>query len=94
MITVGMNYEVLKGKEKIFENAFEGVLKLMKTLAGHKDSKLYQDVHHAGHYLIISEWDSESTFQSFIGSEQFAKVVDWGKGQILSARPRHRIFQS
>lgn len=92
MITVGMNYEVLPGKEKIFENAFEAVLNAMKTMAGHKDSKLFHDVHQTGHYMIISEWNDESAFQSFIRSEQFAKVANWGKEQVLSGRPRHQIF--
>ena len=94
MITVGMNYEVLPGKEKIFEDAFQGVLDVMKKMKGHINSQLYQDVHKKGAYLIISEWESQTAFQSFISSEQFAKVTSWGREQILSSRPRHHIYSA
>ena len=94
MITVGMNYEVLAGKEKIFENAFQGVLEVMKKMPGHCQSHLYQDVHRAGSYLIISEWNDKNAFDSFIHSDQFAKVTTWGKEQILSGRPRHQVYST
>ena len=87
-----MNYEILEGKEAIFEGAFAGVLEVMKKMAGHQRSFLYKDVHKMRSYLIISEWSDRGAFETFIRSEQFAKVVSWGKEQILASRPRHQIY--
>ena len=92
MITVGMNYEILPGKEEIFEKAFANVLGVMKGMEGHQNSFLYKDVHKPNAYLIISEWSDKNSFGVFIHSEQFAKVVSWGKEQILTSRPRHQIY--
>ena len=92
MVTVGMNYSVLPGKEGVFEKAFQHVLEVMKGSAGHADSHLYKDVSKPNSYLIISEWNDPSEFQAFVKSEAFAKVTNWGKEQILSDRPRHRIL--
>ena len=92
MITVGMNYETLPGKEETFEKAFANVLEVMKNMAGHQNSFLYRDVHKPNSYLIISEWSDRSAFDTFIRSERFAKVVSWGKEQILASRPRHQIY--
>lgn len=94
MITVGMNYKVLPGKEKTFEDAFVNVLEVMKTSAGHTLSHLYHDVHEAGSYLIVSEWNDQAAFDAFVKSERFAKVVSWGREQILSARPSHKVYAS
>jgi len=92
MITVGMNYEILEGKEEIFEKAFANVLKIMKGMDGHENSFLYKDVHKPNSYLIISEWSDRNAFDVFIHSDRFAKVVNWGKEQILASRPRHQIY--
>lgn len=93
MITVGMNYRVLPGKEEVFENAFRGVLDVMTEMEGHGESHLYRDVHDPQSYVILSEWNDEDAFQSFIRSEQFAKVTNWGKEQILAGRPAHQIYR-
>ena len=93
MVTVGMNYKVLPGKESVFERAFERVLEALNQSAGHTKSFLYRDVHAPGSYLILSEWNDEDSFQTFIKSEAFQKVVNWGKEQILSDRPRHQIYK-
>ena len=92
MITVGMNYEILEGKEAIFEKAFANVLQTMKAMEGHQHSFLYKDVHQPRSYLIISEWSDKNAFDAFIRSDRFAKVVNWGKEQILASRPRHQIY--
>jgi len=92
MITVGMNYEILEGKETIFEKAFANVLEAMKTMEGHQRSFLYKDVNKSRSYLIISEWSDRNAFDAFIRSDRFAKVVNWGKEQILASRPRHQIY--
>ena len=93
MITVGMNYKVLQGKEVQFEKVFENVLQSLQTTAGHAKSALYKDVQDVQSYLIVSEWSSEDAFQTFIQSDQFKKVVNWGAEQILSGRPVHTVYR-
>ena len=94
MITVGMNYRVLPGKEAIFENAVKGVIKVMSEGTGHVHTDLFRQVEDAGHYLIISEWNDQTAYEAFIRSEQFAKVTSWGAEQILAGRPKHQVYQS
>lgn len=94
MVTVGMNYVVLPGKEDVFERAFQHVLEVMKTMEGHSESHLYRDVHAPHSYLIISEWNERAAFDSFVRSEAFAKVVNWGKEQVLASRPKHQVYTS
>jgi heme-degrading monooxygenase HmoA len=93
MITVGMNYRVLPGKEETFENAFRAVLNAMIAIPGHKESHLYRDVDDPAGYLIVSEWENREAFDGFTGSDQFRKVANWGKEQILAGRPRHEIYE-
>lgn len=92
MVTIGMNYQVLTGKEEVFERAFNQVLDVMRQMPGHSESHLYKDVAQASSYLIISDWNDKSAFDTFIKSEAFAKVTNWGKEQILAGRPRHQVF--
>lgn len=92
MVTIGMNYDVIPGKEKTFEDAFKKVLGVMATMPGHSSSQLYRDVSKPGSYLIVSDWNSKEAFSEFISSKQFADVTTWGKEQILSGRPRHKVY--
>ena len=93
MVTIGMNYKIIPGKEEMFENAFNNVLKVMSEMAGHTRSALYKDVNDAHSYLIVSDWNSEEAYNTFIGSDKFAGVVDWGKENILAGRPSHTIYR-
>ncbi|GMU38154.1 MAG: antibiotic biosynthesis monooxygenase [Phycisphaerae bacterium] len=92
MITVGMNYDILPGKEQQFERVFDKVLGVMKGMSGHKESHLYRNVAAPQSYLIISEWTDPQAFQAFIASDQFRNVANWGKEQILASRPKHEIY--
>ena len=92
MVTVGMNYAVRPGKEEAFETVFYKVLDLMNSMEGHKTSSLYRDVKDGQRYLIMSEWNSRPAFDAFTRSERFRSVVDWGKEQILTERPRHEVY--
>jgi heme-degrading monooxygenase HmoA len=94
MVTIGMNYKVKPGKEEVFERAFAAVLDALKTGEGHVNSWLYQDTHSRDSYLILSEWNDQAQFNTFIRSEAFAKVTNWGKEQILAERPRHQVYAS
>ena len=92
MTTIGMHYDVIPGKEEEFEKGFLAVIEHLKTVGGHVESRLYEDVASVGSYVILSEWDSRESFQRFIQSPAFAKVTAWGRGEILRGRPRHKIY--
>ena len=94
MVTVGMNYRVIAGKEHTFENAFRGVLKVMGEMSGHLRSNLYRDVNDDRSYLIVSEWNDRQAFEAFVHSEKFRQVADWGREQILETRPVHAVYES
>ena len=94
MVTIGMNYAVLEGKETVFEAAFERVLGAMRGMEGHDTSHLYREVDDSKrNYLIVSRWSDESAFTAFIGSDQFKKVTDWGAANILAGPPRHTTYR-
>jgi heme-degrading monooxygenase HmoA len=94
MITIGMNYQVIPGKEEVFERACQQVVEVMKADSGHKASAIYKDISLPGSYLIISDWNDKAAFDSFVKSEAFAKVTQWGKDNILSGRPKHTVYTS
>ncbi len=93
MVTVGMNYHVIPGKEKAFEDVFAAVIRLMQSMEGHVRTNLYHDVFEPNQYLIVSEWADRSAFERFVGSARFREVADWGKEQILASRPSHTYFE-
>ena len=93
MVTIGMNYKVIPGKESVFEKAFNNVLNVMKEIEGHSASFLFKDVNDPQSYLIVSDWNSEDAFNGFIRSEKFRNVVDWGKENILMGRPSHTVYK-
>lgn len=94
MITVGMNYHVIPGKQQQFEEKFAFVLNAIRAAAGHVDSKLYRDVADECAYLIVSEWSEQERFVEFIRSQAFKDVTAWGKEEILTERPQHRIYKT
>jgi heme-degrading monooxygenase HmoA len=93
MITVGMNYHTLPGKQVDFEQKFAAVIEALKAAEGHSVSNLWKDVADDASYLITSEWSDDGAFQDFIQSDAFREVTNWGKEQILSDRPRHKIYK-
>ncbi len=94
MITVGMNYQVIEGKQQDFEEKFAAVIGALNAAEGHTTSTLWKDVANGTSYLITSEWSDEQAFTSFIQSQAFRDVTDWGKEQILSGRPRHKVYKN
>ena len=94
MVTVGMNYKVIEGKGKLFESVFKKVLGVMNDMAGHSESHLYNDTSDRCSYLIVSEWSDRSAFDAFIASDRFKGVVNWGKEEVLSARPKHEVYET
>ncbi|MCE9606808.1 MAG: antibiotic biosynthesis monooxygenase [Planctomycetia bacterium] len=93
MITVGMNYHVIPGKQKDFEEKFAAVLEALRAAPNHTSSTLWKDVVDDASYLITSEWSEEQAFLDFIRSQAFKDVTTWGKEQILSGRPQHKIYK-
>ncbi len=94
MITVGMNYKVIEGKQKDFEDKFAGVIGALEAADGHESSTLWKDVADGASYLITSEWSEEQAFTDFIRSDAFRAVTNWGKEQILAGRPSHKVYKS
>jgi len=92
MTTIGMHYDVVPGKEQEFEKGFLAVIDHLKTVPGHVESKLYEDVASTGSYLILSQWNDKDSFQKFLQSPEFAKVTAWGRAEILRGRPRHQVY--
>ena len=94
MVTIGMNYEVLAGKEQIFEDACAKVVSTMESIDGHDRSTIYRSIAaDESTYLIVSRWVSEQAFDDFIASDAFKKVTDWGKQHILATRPSHTTYR-
>ena len=94
MVTIGMNYSVRVGKEKVFEDACANVVKTMEGIDGHDESHLYRRVGgEDSTYLIVSRWQSEQDFQDFVASDTFKKVTSWGQENILNGRPRHTTYR-
>ena len=94
MVTIGMNYSVLPGKEKIFEDACARVVETMKGIDGHDESHLYRRVDgNQSIYLIVSRWASEGAFNAFVASDAFKKVTSWGRENILAGPPRHTTYR-
>ena len=94
MVTIGMNYFVIPGKEQIFEDACAKVVQTMDGIDGHEKSSLYREVGEgAPVYLIVSSWQDEAAFKEFIASDAFKKVTNWGALNILSGRPQHTTYQ-
>ena len=94
MITVGMNYKIIPGKDEVFTAVFSKVMQIMKGMSGHGETHLFRDVYSEHDYLIISEWTDEAAFNSFIESDRFKNVTDWGKKEVLASRPKHEIYGS
>lgn len=94
MITVGMNYEVREGKAPAFEKKFALVMEAMTPMEGHVDTHLFQDVFHDREYLVVSEWETRESFDTFVGSDEFRRVTDWGTANILATRPSHEVYET
>jgi heme-degrading monooxygenase HmoA len=92
MTTIGMHYDVVAGKEEEFERGFLKVIEHLKSVPGHVDSHLYEDVQSIGSYVILSEWETQDAFTAFLRSDAFKQVTAWGRAEILRGRPRHKVY--
>lgn len=95
MITIGMNYYVIPGKEEPFEAACAKVIDTMGGIEGHDTSEIYRQLGDKDPvYLILSRWSKETAFDEFVASDAFKKVTNWGAQNILRARPQHTTYRS
>ncbi len=92
MVTIGMNYKVLPGKEATFETAFRKVIHAMRGIQGHSTTKMYRDIDDPMSYVILSDWNDRAAFEAFISSDTFRNVATWGKENILAGRPSHTYY--
>ncbi|HSI35008.1 MAG: antibiotic biosynthesis monooxygenase [Phycisphaerae bacterium] len=92
LTTVGMHYDVIPGKEEEFESSFLKTIDFLKSVPGHVESRMYEDVASVGSYVILSEWETQEAFTAFIRSPEFKQVTSWGKAEILRGRPRHKVY--
>ncbi len=92
MVTIGMNYKVISGKEETFENGFRKVIKAMADIDGHTQTRMCRDIDDPQMYVILSEWSSRDAFDQFVASDTFRKVTDWGKEELLAGRPSHTYY--
>ena len=92
LTTIGMHYDVLPGKEADFVASFLKTVEVMKTLPGHLESHLYEDVQSKGSFVILSSWATKADFEAFIHSPQFAAVTSRGSASLLRNRPRHKVY--
>ncbi len=92
MITVGMDYKIIPGKDEQFTKVFSKVLEVIQNSPGHTETHLFRDVYSEHDYLVISEWSDEDAFNAFIKSDRFKGVTDWGKENVLRDRPKHEIY--
>ena len=92
MITVGMNYKVIPGKDEEFTSMFAKVMQVMQGMEGHTTTHLFRDVYSEHDYLVVSEWTDEPAFNAFIASDRFKGVTNWGKTNVLAGRPKHEIY--
>ena len=94
VVTIGMNYTVRAGKEKVFEDACARVVEVMQGTSGHEKSEIYRRIGEGpATYLVVSRWSGEEAFRSFVSSEAFKKVTSWGALNILEGPPRHTTYR-
>lgn len=94
MVTIGMNYRVLAGKNGEFEDKFRAVLVAINATEGHEESHLFKDIDDADSYLIVSNWVELEAFQTFIQSAAFKEVTSHGMANLLAERPRHKVYKT
>ena len=91
MLTVGLYYDVIPGKESEFEKMFDGVIEEIKKMDGFVSALLYKRVDQQNSYLIYSEWRDMESFEKLIKSKEFSDVKAEGP-HLLLARPYHKIY--
>lgn len=93
MLTYGFHYDVKADKRTDFLQISNAALALMKTLPGHIETKLMEDVNKPNSFMIYSEWESNDAFKAFMNSKEF-KDVQTASADMLTGRPKHQIYET
>jgi heme-degrading monooxygenase HmoA len=92
VVTFGLDYDVVPGRERQFERLAAGVVQALAGVPGHRRSRLYRDVLRPGSYLVRSEWESAGALRAFTHSPAFAQVLAVGP-ELLLGPPAHRLYR-
>lgn len=92
MVTLGMDYHVLPGREEEFERLWADVTAALACQPGHVVSRLFREVQRPGTYLVWSEWSDREALARFTHSQEFRAVTALGRAELLASPPRHRIL--
>jgi len=92
MISIGLYYDVVVGKEKEFEEVFNSVKRSLEGSEGFVSAALYRRVDRPNSYLIYSEWRSLEAFRSFVASRPFKEITSKYR-DIFERRPYNKVFQ-
>ena len=93
MLTYGFHYDVKPEYRAEFLKISNAALTLMKTLPGHIQTKLLEDVNEPNAFMIYSEWESNEHFKGFMNSKEF-KDVQTATVDMLRGRPKHQIYET
>ena len=93
MLTYGFHYDVKPEHRQEFLKISNAALTLMKTLPGHIETKLLEDVNVPHSFMIYSEWESNEHFKAFMNSQEF-KDVQTATVDMLTSRPKHHIYET
>lgn len=91
MLTVGLYYNVVPGKEQDFEEYFKVVAEQLTKIDGYVSALLYKRVDMPNSFLIYSEWRDRDSFEAFIKSREFSGAKEGGS-DMLMGRPSHKIY--
>ena len=80
MVTIGMNYVVLEGKEEVFEKAFAHVLTRLEGADGHESSRLLRDVQKGAVLCDPFAMVGREKFQGVRGIGRIRQGHQLGKG--------------
>ena len=75
MITVGMNYHVIEGKQQDFEEKFAGVTDALRAAEGHTTSTLWKDVEDDA-FVFYTNYESAKA-RELDGAGKAAFVMHW-----------------
>lgn len=79
------------GHGEEFERVTREALEVMRSVDGHRETRLYRDVDRPDSYLIYSDWETREAFAAFMRSEAFKQVQTLGR-EILAGPPRHNVY--
>ena len=91
MITVGMSYRVIPGKEETFKKAFPRLHEIMKKMPGHLKTRLYFEIGDEESFLVATAWESLDAYHAFIRSPEYDEIT-LGREKVLAERPHHGIY--